>query len=522
MARRFAEKLSLDSLLVLGLAATGIATLAFAVSSLFLPFAWDHGIIGSVGTSYIDGGVPFVDSWDMKGPIAYIPFALAELLFGPTMWGVRLMDLAYWALAGFVMFVSMRALAGWKIAAWSALATYLWVSSAGWLFTAQPESWVTTSLIVGIMPLLAASARLTVGRLLFCGIMIGCTGLVKPFYFAMGAAPLVFLALSGELGWQRRIGLAAGLALGAIIPVALIAGYFAARGGLGAMIEVHLLYPLSSYVKADMSVGAVLAGIASFALKAPIVLTAPFALLGVWAKRADPRLIWTLLAWMAVAFFCVAIQAKFFVYHWFASYPPIFILGAFGIDHLLRREDRPGLWALVGLAAGALILTATVARPVRDVVRLVQHRVLGAGAEAYYAIYEFRLYKAADEIAAARYIASQSGQDERIFLWGCDSTIPYLADRPDATRFTFLMPLTEPGAYRNQYRAQAMAQLTASPPTWFVTGLNWTGEGPADELLADFPELAAFFEANYELEKQIGMIGIYRLNPASQTLAGGG
>ena len=514
MATRFADKLAPGMLLALGLVGAGFGTLAFAIASLFLPYAWDHGIIGSVATSYIDGGVPFVDSWDMKGPVSYLPFALAELLFGPTMWGVRLMDLAFWALAGIVMFVAMRAITGWKIAAFTALSTYLWVSSAGWLFTAQPESWVTTSLIIGILPLLPSEARLNVAKFILCGFMVGCAGLVKPFYFAMGAAPLVFLALSTELSWRRRFELAVALALGAIIPVVLIAGYFAARGGLGALIEVHLLYTLSSYVKADMSVGDVFAGIASFALKAPIVLTTPFAILGAWARRHDRRLVWTLLAWMAVAFFCMALQAKFYVYHWFAAYPPIFILGALGIDHLLRREARPGLWALVGVVGAGLILAATVARPLRDVVRLVQHRVLSDDIDAYYAIYEFRRYKALDTIAAARYIASHSHPEESVYLWGCDATIPYLANRPDATRFTFLMPLTEPGAYREAYRAQAMEQLNANRPVYFVTGLNWTGEGPASELLEDFPELADYLAANYTFEKSFGLIDIYRRNDA--------
>lgn len=511
MARRIADKLPLDTLLVLGLAVIAFSTLAYALTSVFLPMGWDHGIIASVGSSYVDGGVPYVDSWDMKGPVAYVPFSLAELLFGKTMWGVRLMDLAYWAVAGGVMFMSLRQLIGWQFAAWAALATYLWLASAGWLFTAAPESWVTASAVIAILPLLAPGTKLTPVKFALCGFLIACGGLVKPSYFTIGTAPLVFLALSGELSWPRRFALAAALAAGALIPPALVGGWFAARGGFEAMIEVHLLYPLSSYVEGDNGMDAVIAGIAAFALKAPIVLTAPFALVGIWGWHADKRLVATLLAWLGVALFCVAIQGKFYVYHWFAAYPPLFILGALGLAHLMERGDQPGLLALVALAGGAIILAATVARPVRDVVRLVQYRVLQDDPQAYYGAYNFRLYNAADQVAAANYIAERTSPEEPVYVWGSDSTVAYLADRPYATRFTFAMPLAEPGDYRDSYRAQAMAQLNANPPTYFVVGMNWTGELPAKDDLPAFPELDAFLKANYTLETTFGTLELYRL-----------
>ena len=349
-SRKSAIAAPVDALLVIGLAGIGLATLVSAVATLFLPFGWDHGILAAAGSPYVTGGTPYLDSWDLKGPAAYLPFAFAEALFGKSMWGPRLVDLAFWALAGGILVLSLRDLIGWKLATWTALAIYLWVTSAGWLFTAQPESWVTASAIIAIVPLLARDARLTPARFVLCGFLIGCCGLVKPFYFALGAAPLVFLACSAELGWPRRVMLAIALGIGALAPPALAATWFALRGGFDALIEVHLLWTLSSYVKTDLSAAAIVAGVATFVLKAPIVLTAPFALVGLWARRHDTRLVATLLTWFAVALFCVALQMKFYVYHWFAAYPPLFILGALGLDHLLGRDRQSTTWALMALA----------------------------------------------------------------------------------------------------------------------------------------------------------------------------
>ena len=305
------------------LAIASACTLIYALTSLALPFGWDHGIIASVGSSYVQGGLPFVDSWDIKGPTAYLPFALAQILFGHTMWGVRLVDIAIWAIAGFHLYKGVASLTSWHIGLGTALVTYLWIASSGWFFTAAPESWVTASCIVAIVPLVSPSSSFTVGRVALAGFFIACAGLVKPFYFAFGLAPLVAVGLATELSLSRRGKLVLVLAGGAMAPVILTCGYFAARGGLSQAIEVHVLYPLSTYAGAVTGWSTTFHGVAAFVKAPPIIVLAPFVLLGLWFYRAQMRILGPLLAWLGVAFLCVALQGKYWIYHWFPSYPPL-------------------------------------------------------------------------------------------------------------------------------------------------------------------------------------------------------
>lgn len=502
--------------IALVLAATGICTALYALSSLFLPFGWDHGIIASVGSSYIDGGVPYVDSWDMKGPVAYLPFSLAELLFGSTMWGVRLIDLMIWLVAGYVLFDRVRSLADWRIGLWTAMATYLWIASSGWFFTAAPESWVTASSIIAILPLLAPHRRPGLAMMLACGVLISCAGLVKPFYFTLGAAPLVWLALSPDLDWRRRCRMLAALGLGALVPLFVVAAYFAARGGLEQAIEVHLLFPLSTYAVESTGWHVMFEGISAFAFKMPIALTAPLIIAAIWQWKSQRRLLATLLTWLGVAFFCVALQGKYFVYHWFPAYPPWFILAALGLHGLLRAnvsgaQRWQSLICAIVLSCAVLVLAGVSGRPARDVMKLAYYRIFQDDPQSYYSSYNFRMYNSADEIAAASYIAENSDPAEGVYIWGSDSTVAYLADRPSSSRFTFSMPLTMAGEYRDDYRAQVIQQLTMRPPTYFVVGITWDGLGTSLSTLADFPEMAIFLDDNYIFEKQFGVIDIYRL-----------
>lgn len=507
----------------LGLATASALTVLYAITSLFLPFGWDHGIIASVSSSYVDGGLPYVNSWDMKGPVAYLPFSFAELLFGRTMWGARLMDLAFWAVAGFVMYKGVREVTNTAIGLWAALTTYMWLASSGWFFTAAPESWVTASCIVALIPLLRPATSSALRTCLLSGFLIACAGLVKPFYFLFGLVPLLNLALSSELALRQRMGLAAALALGAFIPVATIGGYFALRGGLQQLIEVHLLYPMSTYVDAEQGWRAVVAGVAAFLFKTPIIGTLPLALVAIWNWKARPRTVAALLTWLLLAFVCVAIQKKYFVYHWFPAYPPLFMLGALGLFDALNCRKIGKHGPLVVFALAAVILAASIARPVRDIVKLGYYAGYKKSWDAYYGTYGFRLYNSRDEIDAARYIKAHTGPGDGVYIWGSDATVSYLADRPDPVRFTFAMPLSMPGQYREAYRQQAMRQLTANPPTYFIVGIDWQGLASGLQSLDDFPAMSAFLARNYHLEKRIGVISLYRLQnqPDAAPPAGG-
>lgn len=518
------EPVTSDRLAKRALIGSCAVTVVYALTSLALPFGWDHGIMASVGSSYVHGNLPYVDAWDMKGPAAYLPYALVQFLFGPTMWGIRIFDVIISAGALLVFYEGLRALTSCRVAAWASLSLYYWIAAAGWFFTAVPESWTDLLVAMAIVPLLSPNKTLGNRRLFLSGLLIGCVGLIKPVYLGVGAAPLLTIALTQDLEFRQRAALAVSLAAGAAAPILLIFGYFAWRGSISQAIEVHILYPLSTYARAQgiSPFRSAVVGFADFFARPTVALIAPFVALGIWTTRNQRYVLWPSLAWVAVTVLSVVLQGKYFFYHWFPTYAPLVFLAALGAHALAKIRGGPPL--ILTLGAALAFAGQVCALPFYDAAKCIYYLAVKRAPESYYASYQFnadavvdrRTYNAADELAAARYIEARTKPDDGVFVWGNDATVPYLANRPNPSRFTFEMPLSLQGPYLARYRAEALNQLRTRPPAYFVLGINWWSSDTKEQSIAKFPELASFLAKSYSREKSFGILDLYRRNESAE------
>lgn len=494
-----------------------IGTLAHALTSIALPFGWDHGIMASAASPYAHGGVPYVDSWDMKGPLAYLPYAIVEMLFGRNMWGTRILDLAFVGAGCFFFYRLVGAIADRTTGIVAALALYYWIAAGGFFFTAEPEIWATVLTAVAFGPVLANAEAPDMRKLVLAGLIVGCIGLMKPVYWSFGIAPLLVIALAKGPSLQRRAVLAVALGLSAALPVALTVAWFALKGGLAEAIEVHVFYNMRSYGAMETGV-TVRSGFADFLARPVIALLLPFAALGAWNIRTRPSLFWPVVGWIAANLLAVVMQAKFYYYHWLPLYPPLLLLAAIGMASLWRERSGAQAPAFVTVAVTLAFFAQVCAVPFYDVAKAAYYLGLKHSPELYYSSYSYRPggnveeqnYNVADEMAAARYIAANSAPDDGLFVWGNNATAEYLADRPNPTRFLMEMPLSVDGPYRPQYRAEAMEGLTANPPLFIIVGINWWTSKSRAEVLGDFPEFKAFLDDNYRYDRSFGAIDLYR------------
>jgi hypothetical protein len=494
-------------------------TAVWALASLAWPLGWDQGVFESIGRVILDGGMPYRDAWDIKGPLTFYIYAASQLLFGYNTWGVRLLDLLLLGVAAAALFRVMRRLASPLAARWTALVFVLAVASQSFWDTAQPDLWVAHLTLVAFAPLLPRDATLSLRRCFVVGLAVGLGLLVKPIFLAFLLVPLVAIAIRRREGARPALRRLALLVLGCVLPVGAAALWFALHGALGQLIEVHLLYSARVYSGAfSPALRSRVLGLGAFAASGKTAAVAlPAALTGaVVLWRARSKSLPPLLAWIAAGVGCIVLQNRFFDYHWSLVLPALAILSGVGLDAVAASvaASAAGPARTFARIFAVLIVLHAAAGPMREAARWVRFALGGATTEEYYDGFTNGTFNAAADLAAARHIEAHTRPGDRVAMWGWNAAIVYLSHRRHASRFSFNQPLVrgEESPLRQVYRDEYLAGMRARPPAYFVVANQTLIGGDTHDALEEFPELRRLVARDYRLDRRIGLLELYRRN----------
>jgi hypothetical protein len=218
----------------------------------------------------------------------------------------------------------------------------------------------------------------------------------------------------------------------------------------------------------------------------------------------------------------VVMQAKFFPYHYGATWPLTAMLAALGLWKAWERCARRGPLAAAALAA-ALLVVGLARSATKDVAGSYLARcaarvaLLAAGGRDQAAI--DRLASVADVNAGAnRQVAAllreRVAPGEPVFVWGFEPVIYDLAERPSSTRYLYDVPQRASWAWQES-RDALMRDLAARLPAAIVVERNdvfpmVTGDAlDSRDTLGRFPELTALLAERYELAATIEDFEIY-------------
>jgi hypothetical protein len=499
------------------IAAIGAFAALHAVSSLSMPLGWDHGMLASVGVELARGEMPYRDSWELKSPLAFLPYAVAYLLFGNVMWGVRLIDLAILVpmLSCFMRVV--RSETDPVIGIGAALGLYLLFASQTWFFTGQPDPWAAMLVALATCSTLAKSgqARPEPSMYFLSGLLIGAAGLIKPVYLVFGLAPFISATFApiGEAENKARVRDIVLLGAGTGCAILACVLYLALGGALGHAIEAQIHYNIGTYAKADgASLKESVRQIGLFFSKSTITLLVLISALALWTRRDDKIQVAQLIAWLFAALVFVIVQGKYYDSHWAGMFPPLMFCAAIGFHTLVNAIATAATGRVLGTMACALFFLNVSAEPAQEALRWGRH-LLGSSRVDYYFNFEKWIYSSASQWLAAEHIRKNSGPNDGLFVWGNDATIHFLADRPNPTRFNFNLPLVLDGPYRAAYQAETMGKLLQAPPKFIVVGLSWEGVDK-EASLARFPMFRDFLMRHYAFDVEYGSVHIYRLKGA--------
>lgn len=499
----------------------------WALSSLWYPFGWDQGIIAWVGATILDGGMPYRDAFDLKGPLAYYVFALAQAVFGHNLWGIRVLDLVGLAASGGLLFAVVRPWTDGATARWAAALWVVWFAGLTFWHTAQPDGFAAMFLALGLLPL-AAADRPSAGRSALAGAMIGSAVAIKPHYAALLVVPAVHAWLASGRHARRAVGMTFVAAAAALVVPALMVAWFAYRDALDSLIEVHVRYNAAAYSSgATLALGSRLRGLVEYVRAGELfVVLLPAAVYGALRLRRDrPVAAWTLVSWAAVALAGVVLQNKFFDYQWIPMFPPVSILAVLGLRAgilgtatgpsrppvVAGREER----VLLGHVLAGVIFVHAAVHPAFEVVNWASHVAGARDRVSYYDTFGVP----GDDLRMVEHIRATSRPGDRLVVLGWNLEVLYMTGLPTVSRLAFSLPvwMGEGTELQAAYRAELMNDLHAAAPELVVVAEQAEPLIGRPVSLDDFEEFRKFLGDRYERDVAFGPLALYRLRNRGRT-----
>ncbi len=484
------------------------------------PLGRDQGIFATVADGLFAGRRLYVQVWDHKPPLAFVPYALAHALSPAGAAGVHAVDVLAAALGAALLAAVTRRLSPASPASTApALAAGLvyalhanFLSFGAYWSRAQPEHFADVPALGAFALVTGALGAPTRWRFALAGALVGAACQVK-----LSAAPVLLLPCIAALtapGDRRTRGAYLGATLGGFVALhaavfAGMAAWGAARDYLDAVWRFNLEHRATARRPITLGILPLLAtphyDPPSFA---PVLALGFGGALVAWRREAHPaeRLgaLWVLLAYAEVI-----VQRRFWHYHYIPTVMPL-ALCAGTLVRWGTTRGSPGrrtaalALALVALAEVPLFVEAARYYHGLDLAGRIAGRVTAAQ-------YQDRLTQPSFRPSEVRAVASWlagAAPGRPVLVVGFESLLYHLAQRQPATRFVYDYPL-----YTGSPRARRRAFLTdfdARPPARVVVGLRDQGELEPETSL---DQLRTFNGLRRRLAgyRQVGVMGTWLL-----------
>jgi dolichyl-phosphate-mannose-protein mannosyltransferase len=514
-----------------------------AIQILTFSFGRDQSIYALVGEGLLHGKMPYRDLWDFKPPGIFFVYALARGLFGRGMVAIRVLEVAGMVASVFGFMRLAETFCGRRRAGLigGAVAALIQAELEFW-HTAQPEVFGGYLTLAAL--LLATSAphpRRRVWAWLGTGLLFGLAFLFKP---PLGGGAFVCGAYLAKREQQRtdstpRALLTMGIVgASAVLPILLCAAWFWLRGAWPA-----LRWTLAEFTPGYTALGwqnRQAASMLYYALEEAFFKFSALAAAGVIAMAAITPLhgreregTFLVLGIIAIQLAGVAMQGKFFPYHYTASLQLIAFLAGLGLYKLWRRCVAGAGGGFGGALAfmSFVVVVTTMRTASRDLPQDYSERAMMRLRYAFRrAPYKTRdaidrdlSYVADFNLAADRDVAlevrSRTRSTDPIFVWGFEPAIYWFSERPPSSRFIYDVP--QRSEWQKDYaRRELLADLHRNVPALIIVQHNdvfpsVTGHVlDSHDELPGFPELYGFIESGYQFVKRIEDFDIYERQPS--------
>lgn len=519
----------------------GIILILFLHGAIILnyPPMKDNGMFLYIGRGILNGEVPYRDNFDMKPPGIYFIYAFIAMLFGGGIKEVYLFDLFYTLITSLALWKLGKYLFGSRVGLLSSfMYGFLYFTYGNVWYYGQAEGFSNLPIILGIYFFFLAQDKRKKLFSFFSGLFLGVAFLIK-FPMVIGIIFLLLLGFLGNKGGlkvKEKRGAFLIFLLGLFVVHIPILLYFIFHNALKEMLYILLVYTPQyaqsvniSYTTFFERIIFSLAKVFEFfaVYTGPLAIFSLFGLVMIFRNSfstAGDRNIypsrWVVLpVWCALSLINVAIQGKFFEYHWIPVYVPVSIISALGMVYFFKNFSKYRTLFSIILFCGFIFSSVLFIRLAYFYKDNVNYLLGKLSYKAYLTrfsrfplIYDF---SPSTNETLADYIKQNTKASDFIYIWGTHPEIYILSNRKSSSRFLMAHQLYCSWA-PSEWKETFLEELYKKPPQLIivtkgdffpeVSGIvkdSW-------QQLKEFKEFYPFLMDNYLLVKRIDMFSIYK------------
>ncbi len=485
----------------------------------------DASVFFYIGEGILQGEIPYRDIWDHKAPLVYYISALGLILGQGSQWGVFALQTLLIAVAGFGSFRLMQRQLSLPDALVGTLVFYLMLARIDKGYV--PELYAITAQvgIFYILHLLVTHNNRTHFAAVALGVCTAALFLLKPNLVGAGAAAALCILLYARSANLRVPVIALLSILGFIIPIALVALYFALHNALNDLTEAAFVFN-SAYSTVN-SFGDRISFLRTHVLNVqlPFVLLAGFgAGLAIFERVRGTKLavgVVLALLLLPIEIILSSLSGFNFAQYTFTWFLPLSWLIAFVIHYLyLVFKTYPRRRVIVAMASLATVVALS----------WYGYRIASNYRQVFTSS-SVNSREIAMRTPTSDYLRTYTTASDSVLVWGHEVPILWDIDRVSSTRFIYQGVLFSiDSQLTSRLATEVLDSIYANSPTFIVDTVRaddnfFGGQPPLDrEAYARWSEsngtnteyeaVVEFISDNYDMIELLPEQNwyIYRLN----------
>jgi hypothetical protein len=504
-------------------------TIILSLPLVFFVMNEDHAGFSYGALSLLHGRIPYVDSFDQNYPGMLLIHLVSILLFGQSMFGLRLFELFWHSITCLLLASFVIKVAG-KFAAVISVITYLSLYlSLGYNGTGQRDGIVVLFFLLSVYFLERYIKYHLKRSLLFTGFCCAFAFLTRPTYGLIFALLVIWFLSNKKILHKKTNNVLFDLSfigMGFIFPIAGFLLYYLIIGKFGILWESIVSYNFSIYYEtASESL--------FLTIRKVYRSISLLAILTIFLYFLNSNLRKNRLTFLFAGFACISVMSIFVQGRLLPHYlTGLFLVGSFMggvvwaqvISNLFFVLDYTQKQQMRFKIIFILLIVFFIYLPNVPEKKLYLKTLVSFSPQVTYSAYGTILpgYNFKTLLTIGDYIKQNTNKNDSIQFWGNNQLIYLFSKRLSHTHFPSNCVLFmrknrgESNQLQQIFRKQMEQDLMTYPPQYFITTNEWEGWFLPDNkssmqlLKEEMPELYSWFTNRYKLEKTYGEYLLYR------------